>query len=160
MSVFQNKNRIKRHKVHTYICAIGCTGGVWNIWQAVSSDDPRTLQKTGSARMKIQYKKTDFCHPVLLYNWVDLVDRLRVCESDRIGGAGLCLQPTWKEPATTNGRGEHTGNDARVVGVTHDLSMPQMSCPYVTPPPTPPTHTRSHMFPFFFPNPSFYSQMS
>lgn len=39
--------------------------------------------------------------------------------------------------------GEHTGNDARVVGVTHDLSMPQMSYPDVTPP-----LSRSHTFPY------------
>lgn len=32
-------------------------------------------------------------------------------------------------------RGEHTGNDVRVAGVTHDLSMPLMSCPDVSPPP-------------------------
>lgn len=64
---------------------------------------------------------------------VGLLERLLACECDRIGGAGLCLQSTWKEPAATNGRGEHTGNDARVVGVTHDLSMPQTSCPDVSP---------------------------
>lgn len=63
--------------------------------------------------------------------------------------AGLCLQSTWK-PGTTNGTGEHTGNDARVVGVTHDLSMSQRSCPDVPPPP-PLTHTvpHFHYIPFF-----------
>lgn len=40
-----------------------------------------------------------------------------------------------KEGASSNQWGSHTGNDARVVGVTHDLSMPQMSCPDVSLPP-------------------------
>lgn len=54
---------------------------------------------------------------------IDLLDRLLACECDRIGGAGLCFQSTWNEPAATNGKGDCRGNDAHVVGVTHDLSM-------------------------------------
>lgn len=39
----------------------------------------------------------------------------------------------------TNGRGVHTGSDALVVGVTHDLSMPPKDvqmCSNQAPPPT------------------------
>ena len=41
-------------------------------------------------------------------------------------------------------RGEHTGNDVCAVGVTHDLSMLQMSCPDVSPAPLPPSLSHSH----------------
>lgn len=109
---------------------------------------PLTTQTTPSRMLNvsaknIQFKGAGFSHlfqsviwPDCLDSRVGLLDSLLACECDRIGGAGFRLQSTWKEPAATNGRGEHTGNDVCVVGVTHDLSMPQMSCPDVSPPPS------------------------
>lgn len=68
----------------------------------------RTLKSMLSISPKnIQYKRADFSHLFQSIIWSDcrvgLLDRLLACECDRIGGAGLCLQSTKKEPAATNG---------------------------------------------------------
>lgn len=69
-----------------------------------------------------------------------------------------------KEGASSNQWGSHTGNDARVVGVTHDLSMPQMSCPDVSLPPFALSLSLSlslnSRWLFFLLRPTLYSQVS
>lgn len=106
-------------------------------------------------------KRADFSHLFQPYNLARLCLDSRVglfwtgclaCECDRIGGAGLCLQSTWKEPAAAAANPMAAVNIQEMMRVWLCDSWPQYATDElsrcVSTPPTP-TSLSLHSFTLF-----------